>query len=372
MNCKFLTNGLALSYDQIVKPCCQFKHKSWNHTIHNTDLSKWHSGPEMVQLKKELSTGTFPEQCIRCEQHESSGKGDSMRLNGESSYAYYTDADITLEIRPGNTCNFACQTCWPDASSRVGSYYKQAFGTTEIVSKRYTDYSFLDNISHRLRDIILLGGEPFYDKNCIAFLNWLQKKNLNANLTMFTNGSVIDWDFINNYKGKLFIVVSMDAYGKVAEYIRPGTEWETVKANYERLRSIQHIDTRVNITASVYNYPFISELLEWLSQDWPALVTFGYANDPWLRPNTVPKELVPPIVERLHKTIGVIQKSDIVLHQKQNTQGALSDISNSLMNDEFDHEAHKNLVNFMSKMDMVKNLYGEDFDPYFKNLQDKC
>ena len=371
MNCKFLSNGLALSYDHLVKPCCVFDRKSWDHELKNTDLATWHEQPVVKELKKELALGVFPNRCKKCETHERTGRRDSVRLNGESAYSHYTKDDITLEIRPGNTCNFACQTCWPSASSRVSSYHKQAFGTSDIISKRYIDYDFLNPIAHRLRDIVLLGGEPFYDKNCIKFLEWLQEKQLDAALTVFTNGSVIDWDFINNYKGKLTVVVSLDAIGKVAQYIRPGTDWEIVKENYERLRNIKHINTRVNITTSIYNVPFVGELVRWLAQDWPEIVSFGNAAEPHLSLSAIPKNLVDSIVKDLQETIEIVKKSNIVLHQKQNTEGALSDIINRLRTHDFDKEKYTQFVNYKTKLDMVKNLYGEEYSPYFTNFTKK-
>jgi hypothetical protein len=369
MNCKFLSNGLALSYDHLVKPCCIFGRKDWEHTIENTDLTTWFDSAIVKDMQLELDSGKFPERCFKCKNVEEQNRGDSMRLNGERSYDHYTKDDITLEIRPGNTCNFACQTCWPTASSRVSSYHKQAFGSNDIVSKRYTDYRFLDPIAHRLRNIVLLGGEPFYDKNCSKFLEWLEDKKIDAELTLFTNGSMIDWDFVNNYKGKLTIVVSLDAMGKVAEYIRPGAEWETVRSNYKKLLATPHINTRVNITVSVYSIPFIGELLKWLARDWPEIVSFGTASETHLDLNVVPKTLVDPIVKDLRETIDIINNSNIVVHQKQNTQGVLQATINRLLTEKFNSDHHKQFVNYMTKLDMVKNLYGEDYDSYFKKIK---
>ena len=35
----------------------------------------------------------------------------------------------------------------------------------------------------------------------------------------------------------------------------------------------------------------------------------------------------------------------------------------------YDH--HNQFVNYMTKLDMVKNLYGEDYNIYFKNITKK-
>ena len=129
-----------------------------------------------------LAQGVWPKNCNFCKQQESQGRNDSVRLNGLSSYSNYSQDDITLEIRPGSVCNFACQTCWPAASTRVKSYYDQAkitivkkdlLTSVDVEEKNnFENFDFLNPIAHRLKSVVLLGGEPFYDKNCLNFLDW--------------------------------------------------------------------------------------------------------------------------------------------------------------------------------------------------------
>lgn len=57
-----------------------------------------------------LENDQWPAACTVCEKIEGQNRFDSMRYNGNQAYANYADNDITLEIRPRNTCNFACQT----------------------------------------------------------------------------------------------------------------------------------------------------------------------------------------------------------------------------------------------------------------------
>lgn len=368
MNCKFLSHGVVLQYEKSVKPCCVWRAEDWNFPITTTDLTHWHDAPQLVKAREQMAEGQWPTHCAKCQKQESTGRGDSMRLNGESAYSDYKPGDITLEIRPGNTCNFSCQTCWPEASSRVNSHHKQAFGTEDAVSERYTDYSILDPVAHRIKDIIVLGGEPFYDKSCLQFFQWVQQKNLDANLLVFTNASVIDFDFIESYKGKLTMHVSLDAYGKVAEYIRMGTEWDVVKQNYDRLMQTPNVDVRVNITCSVYNYPFISELVEWLAQDWPGIVTFGTAFQPYLQETVVPKHLVNDIANKLTNTAEIIWQSNIAEHQQHNASNALKDIANKLTTKDFDSALHDQFVNHCTKLDAVKKMFGTDYDDYFQKV----
>ncbi len=164
MKCKFLEHGIAVSYDHVVKPCCDWTYdKVWadqNH-ISKVDLLTWHQSPQIIQIRQELDQGTWPTQCQQCARIEQQGRQDSGRGNSLQAYADYQDQDITLEIRPGSVCNFACQTCWPEASSRVAQFQHQAglIDINRINSDSITDFEFLQAIAHRVRNVVLLGGE---------------------------------------------------------------------------------------------------------------------------------------------------------------------------------------------------------------------
>ena len=112
MNCIFATNGIGIKYDGILRPCCQYQGNT-EHINNVLDVDAWRS----KHILPVVEQPGWPTECTRCEQFEAQGRNDSMRLNGERAYSHYTNDDLTLEIRPGNTCNFACQTCWPQASS---------------------------------------------------------------------------------------------------------------------------------------------------------------------------------------------------------------------------------------------------------------
>lgn len=367
MHCKLLNHGLALSYDKVVKPCCVFKHAGESDTVDSISLSSWFDSSKNIELRDSLSKNIWPTECSACEHKESNGRNDSVRGNANSSYGHYRDDDIFLEIRPGNTCNFSCQTCWPAASSRVSSHHKQAFGTIDIVSERYNDFSFLDDIKHRIKDIVLLGGEPFYDKNCLTFLDYLQHSNISANLTMFTNGSVVDWDFVNSYNGTLTVVVSMDATGKDAEYIRTGTVWRTVVENYKKLKASPNVNVRVNITCSVYNFHLLGGLVEWLADDWPEIVMIDTAMQDYLREEVVPNKLRHGIIETLMSAEAVIWKKNIPLHQQQNMSNALKSLIRNFETKEFNEELYNNFTTYRRRLDEVKNVKGEDVNNYYSN-----
>jgi hypothetical protein len=374
MDCKFLTNGLAISYDQIIKPCCEWKTSdSWakRNNISSTSLVNWHQSTDVQQELQILKENHWPASCSLCKNAELSGRGDSMRLNGDQAYTDYLPSDITLEIRPGSVCNFACQTCWPEASSRVAQYHHQAnlINIKNVNSHAIENFDFLLPISNNIKNVVLLGGEPFYDKNCRKFLSWATE-HLNADILMFTNGSNIDFDFLNKYQKEITLVFSIDAMSKAAEYIRFGTIWSEVFNNYNQVRKIQNVKTRVNITCSVYNYAHLGELVEFLCDDWPSLVTFGTPRSEYLLESTIPRPLRSTIIEQLISAENKIWKSSISVDQQHNASNALLSIVRNLREKEWDVDQYQKLSGFIKKMDKVKNIDIRDYSDFLKSLID--
>jgi len=360
MECKFIKHGIALSYDQVLKPCCEWQiSDQWRSTHHlkQVDIANWHQHPDVVQTKTQLESGQWPNSCASCERVELQGRHDSIRGNGNHAYANYANDDITLEIRPGNTCNFACQTCWPEASSRVAQYYDQA-GIVDIKtvnSNRLDNFEFLIPIAHRIRDVVVLGGEPFYDKSCRKFLTWAQN-HLTANLLIFTNGSDVDFDFIKSYPGTITLVFSLDAVGKPAEYIRYDTVWSEVYANYLRAKEFSNVEIRVNITCSIYNYVYIKDLIDLLCEDWPSVVSFGTVGQAFLRESAVPLNFRSSIVASLNQAIDRINATEIESGQKSNAINALTATIDNLKNHAWDQEKHRQFCDVTNRLDTVKDL----------------
>jgi len=376
MECKFLQHGLAISYDNIAKPCCSFKYDPKNSvSAYDTDLATYHSTDYVKSLRTQLENGVWPSECRSCKVKEQQGKS-SMREMGNRSYENYADTDITLEVRPGNVCNFACQTCWPAASSRVTSFFQQAgFDVTTPDRPKFgidgnaniVDYKFLDSIKHRIKDVVILGGEPFYDKNCLAFLDWAIN-NLSANMTLFTNTSIVREDIISAYPGTLTIVSSLDAVGKPAEYIRFGTEWDTVEKTFNQLKTFKNVKNRVNITSSAYNFYYISDVIEFLLDDWPEVVTFGTCGEEKFKESVIPLHMRADIIARLESVIPKIETADIVLHQKQHAVSNINSIIKNLQENPYNEEQHLVLKQFSKKLDTVKKINSAEYGDYLKEL----
>ena len=361
MECKFLSNGITIQYHNFIKPCCTWQADDlWiqTHGINQVNLVTWHDHQDLVTAREKLEQDQWPTNCRDCQTIESQGRQDSIRLNGISAYGHYQKDDLTLEIRPGNVCNFACQTCWPFASTRVQTYYKKA-GLSDpfkdIAQNNFINYDFLNSIADRLRSIVVLGGEPFYDPKCLEFLHWA-KDRTSANLLAFTNGSVVDLEFINAIQRKFTLVFSLDAVGVPAEYIRYGTNWNTVWDNYQKVKTIHHVVPRINITTSPYNYFYFPDLIDLLLEDWPEVVSFGTPTENFLNEKIIPFTLRSKIVGRLESTVEKLKQSRVEKDQKANAVNAVQSIIGNLISMPYDQELHQQFVGFVAKMDQVKNI----------------
>lgn len=373
MDCKFLSNGIAVQYHNFVKPCCAWRTTNeWvqEHSIKNVNLINWHNHKDLTDAREKLNQGVWPANCQDCQTIESQGRHDSVRLNGKSAYSSFSDSDLTLEIRPGNVCNFACQTCWPFASTRVETYYKKANllnSRADLIPNNFVDYEFLQPVADRLKSIVVLGGEPFYDPKCLEFLHWA-KNNTQADLLAFTNGSVVDLDLLNSINRKFTLVFSLDAIGKPAEYIRFGTEWSTVWDNYQKVKLIPNVTTRINITTSPYNYFYFPDLLELIIDDWPEVVSFGPTLEEIFKEQVIPLTFRPKIINKLEQTIIRLEQANIEINQKSNAVNSIRSIVKNLKETEYDQQLHQEFINFVDKMDNVKNIKLSEYCPDITEL----
>jgi hypothetical protein len=249
----------------------------------------------------------------------------------------------------------------------VAQYYRQSKITFAEVEGADWQFDLLLPIKHRIKDIVLLGGEPFYDKRCRTFLQWSLAHGIQAKLTVFTNGSVLDRQFVQDYPGRLVLVFSVDAIDRPAEYIRFGTNWSTVRDNYLWARNLTAVETRVNITTSPYNYPYLYPLLSWLAKDWPTVVSFGPANQsdnsPFMDETVIPLQSRQSIITSLVSLIDLLDTAEIEPMQKANAINAIRTIATNLADGSFDHDKHQHLRDFVQKMDLAKGISLEDYCP---------
>ena len=369
MKCKFLEHGMAISNDLVVRPCCEWSDDpEWKQNNHLSQLTLLDWQQSLSTFRHQLAQGQWPAQCRSCEQAEGANRG-SMRGDGDSAYAHYQCDDIVLEIRPGNVCNFACQTCWPAASTRVAQFHHRA-GMIDIKSVDSTaieNFNHLEPIAHKIRDLVILGGEPFHDKHCLKFLHWAVD-NLTARIIIFTNGSAIDWDWIDAYSNKIVLVFSIDAIGKPAEYIRFGTDWSVVEQNFRRAQLHPKVEVRVNITASAYSYYYMSDVINFLIPHWPSVLSIGIPHELHFREHVIPVDHRNVIISRLEAAVNNVQQAEIEFGQKMHITNALTSLITNLRTQPWDEKYYNEFRDFVIKMDSTKHIRIGDYCENIANM----
>jgi len=238
--------------------------------LHNTSFKK--------QKRKEMMTGTRPEECQYCWNVEDNIKNDEnlfsdrvYKSSEEWSRSRFIDVLKTnweyninpsyLEISFNSTCNFKCSYCSPEISSKwmeeisehghypTSRYYnsldriKNEFDKMPILEREYNPYieafwKWWPTLYPTLHTFRITGGEPLLTKHTFRVLDWIID-NPNPNLELAINSNLVVPDtlfdrFIDKIKiilqnksvRSVSVFTSCEAYGGQAEYIRFGLDYK--------------------------------------------------------------------------------------------------------------------------------------------------
>jgi len=220
------------------KPCCRFSDSEY---FDHKPPMEYFLSPQMDKLRQQMLDNEELQGCAKCYRDEELGH-PSLRekLNAEFGVTPHKKLKY-IEIGLSNLCNMACVTCDAQYSTTWWKDIDEVNSIPEIVSTKsmkakgknkieYTDFDFND-LSH-VTKIKLLGGEPFMEQRNLNFLKKFDLKNINLDLS--TNGSVLpnaQWLEVLDSVKNLYLNISIDGKGRVAEFVRHGTNWQKIKNN---------------------------------------------------------------------------------------------------------------------------------------------
>ena len=236
--------------------------------LHNTDFKK--------EIRKMMLTNVRPAECSYCWKIEDIGR-DNISDRVYKSQIYKPediasikdipwDADVTpktIEVSFDRTCQFACSYCnsgysttWGKdikqngpyqkfLTSSAGAYYADG-SWSEIYGKHNENNpyvkAFLDwwpELSQTLEEIRITGGEPSQSHNFWDFMELVKqypspnlRVAINSNLGLNEETVKRLVDITHQVQVKEFdIYTSNESYGKHAEYIRDGLNYEVWRKN---------------------------------------------------------------------------------------------------------------------------------------------
>lgn len=305
-----------------------------------TNPSVLHNTPFKKEQRKKMLEGERPEECVYCwniEDNVGTFHSDRFVKSTDPWALPYLDkviqtpwdADINptyLEVMFDNVCNFSCTYCTADISTsiakemeahgpyRVGHHAHRDFdpdwsprNTPENREKfRKAFWSWFPSLIHDLEVLRITGGEPFLTKDMDTLLEYLTGNEASKNLQLAVNSnlgfshrhmvkytsqirSLLDQGELKSFE----LYVSADSFGKQAEYIRRGMDYEQFVANMIHCLETFHGQSVVIMVAyNVLSIPGFNQFLRHMVQikeQYPQLVVdISYVKNPdYLRPHII-------------------------------------------------------------------------------------
>lgn len=315
-----------------------------------------------AELKRDFLNGKFPDSCNMCSHREQMGLKSTRKeiihnynkRGVDGHYLLNEEPGIgRLELRFSNLCNFKCRMCEPYSSSELAR--EMGVFNEPVINTSPEQIEELKSLTANLRILCLTGGEPFLIKQYYDFLDFLIAENRSKDIEVeiFTNCSVYNEKLIDKllqFK-KVNFVISVDGVGKVAEYIRHGTKWNTVRENMLRFAELP-FQLYFNTAISQYTLFDVSNLAKFLIELYNVnnnIKTKCYAviTPVDLHFNNMPSHLRQIAIQQIDEAVGILKPENFYIFSKE-----LLDIKRNLIYNK--PVSPDKFINFTKKLDRLR------------------
>lgn len=245
------------------------------------DINDWASDKEYNTIREQMLAGKpIPERCSDCYDREAEGQESTrqfetlewaQRINAESVEDFRKIASpLMYEIRPSNKCNIMCRTCDPHHSHLIEREWR-TLGYKDIKVFEFANTPF-DKIDFKSAvSIYIGGGEPTIMPEFYDFIRKCKTHGVtDFELNIGSNGLKISdtlLDLLDSFTNVCF-ALSIDGYQKVNDYVRWGSDFDSVINNSRAIRQRGH-KISLQTVFSMYNVTRIHELFEFYDQEFP-------------------------------------------------------------------------------------------------------
>lgn len=278
------------------------------------------------QTRLEMLNNQIPHACQRCFTEEANGvrskrveENEKLGFTEDMARAI-TQSDGTIpvnfkfvELRLGNLCNLKCRTCNPMSSTNwIQPYQKLQEELTFVthydrkINSSWTESDeFWDDLFKHSDDLQLIyvnGGEPTLVEKHWKYLEELIKRGLNKQITLWYNINMTNLpdkliELWKQFK-KVQVTCSIDDLGERNDYIRAGSEWDTVISNLDKIQSHSWIEASVCQTVGWMNVYYINDFIKYMRSR-NLHVHLNYVYDPeFLSIKALPANLKQVVLDR--------------------------------------------------------------------------
>ena len=314
--------GMHIHTDGNLSPCCMYKLPfNTSEKIYNVrEFDQWHT-VGLKQIQQDFLNGTPSEGCAVCFGKEiTSGLRQKatdrfFRLRPDTTEFAPTANPTWLDLKFGNFCNLKCIMCHPESSSQIATEYqknKSKFLDIKVDhlqegndDRWWEEPDTFNRVLEKVKHadyISLAGGEPFLVKQIFDILEHAPRTcyiNISTNLTRLTDQHI---DAITSRQSRpltladqkeLGIAVSLDGIGAHHEYIRHGSDWETIDQNIRKIINLPNV--RVIFTyllqhTSIYTYKNFYNYIKQFGKE----VQISTVNSMSIAPKIMTIDSVPP------------------------------------------------------------------------------
>jgi MoaA/NifB/PqqE/SkfB family radical SAM enzyme len=270
-----------------IRPCCI--QTDIIGSIQKDQLIDVFHSDTMSELRNNMLNGIQVSGCSKCWTTENAGQLSNrqrhLNLNAKKFYTEWIDQPKirSLDIKPGNVCNFKCRICDSVASSLHANEFLTHYVDSDkaiqiknnISTGKWADTDLfslqLESLLPQLTNLDLYGGEPFLLKRLPIILQKAIDLDVAKNIRLHfnSNGSIFPKNLIPLFSQfrEIDIALSIDNIGQRFELERGGC-WNDVEKNVVDFIALKQHNILVYLypTINIQNVLYFEDLIAWANQ----------------------------------------------------------------------------------------------------------
>ena len=254
--------GISIANSGQLTPCCAYDESIvTDKASHHIKNFKTWKITQLNSVRQDLLNGVKHAGCHRCWEVEETATKNTFSERQLYNKHFVVDTECFdtsivdqlehLSIAFGNTCNLRCNMCGPYSSSSWNTEIRQNFSILNTFKHAINDQEFIwyesedfknltPSLIANLKYVRLIGGEPLFTSEAIAFLEQLSPS---VYLNIVTNATLLKdsvYDMLSKFK-QIDVMVSIEGIGGHNDYVRYGSKWENLNTNIQKLNTLPNM-----------------------------------------------------------------------------------------------------------------------------------